>query len=110
MNKLSLKLQPWFDARKTFKLSHAEIQMARELGLNPQKFGSIANHRQESWKAPLGEYIVNCYRKSFGLEAPAKVVTLEEVLAAAQEKKLAKLARKEAVVAEKTHFSAVGPS
>lgn len=94
MNKLPLKLQPWFDARKKFKLSHAEIQMARELGLNPQKFGGIANHQQESWKVPIGQFITNCYRKSFGRDAPAKVVTLEEVLTVAREKKLAKAARK----------------
>lgn len=41
------KLQPWFEARQRFRLSHAHIQMARELGLNPRKFGSLANGQQE---------------------------------------------------------------
>jgi hypothetical protein len=31
--------------------------MARELGLNPDKFGKLANHKQESWKLPLPQYI-----------------------------------------------------
>ena len=45
--------------------------MARELGLNPRKLGSLANHRQESWKAPLPDFIEDMYRKRFGRERPA---------------------------------------
>jgi hypothetical protein len=51
------KLQPWLEARKRYHLTDTQIQMARELGLNPKKFGGYANHRQEPWKRPLGEYI-----------------------------------------------------
>ena len=40
-------LQIWIDARKKYQLSHAQVQMARELGLNPRKFGGIANYKQE---------------------------------------------------------------
>jgi hypothetical protein len=54
---LSPKYQVWIDARKRFRLSHAQVQMARELGLNPKKFGSLANHKQEPWKLPLPQYI-----------------------------------------------------
>jgi len=46
-------LQVWMDARKRFHLSHAQIQMARELGLNPKKLGKLANENQEPWKVPL---------------------------------------------------------
>jgi len=28
--------------------------MARELGLNPKKFGKLANYRQEPWKLRVG--------------------------------------------------------
>ena len=35
--------------------------MARELGMNPKKFGSIANHKHEKWKAPLPEFIEGLY-------------------------------------------------
>ena len=53
--------------------------MARELGLNPKKFGGLANHRQEPWKLPLPEFIAECYRKRFHRERPAQVVPLAEV-------------------------------
>ena len=42
---LSPKYQVWIDARKRFHLSHAHIQMAREIGLNPKKLGKLANHK-----------------------------------------------------------------
>ena len=60
------KLKPWIEARKKFHLSNAQIQMAREMGLNPKKFGGMANHKQESWKLPLPEYIEHLYQKRFG--------------------------------------------
>jgi hypothetical protein len=41
------RLDAWADAQKRFHLSDLPIQMARELGLNPKKFGGLANHRQE---------------------------------------------------------------
>jgi hypothetical protein len=34
--KLSQDLQDWIEARKRFHLSHAHVQMARELGMNPR--------------------------------------------------------------------------
>ena len=40
--------------------------MARELGLNPQKFGSIANDKQEPFKSPLPVFIEELYFKHFG--------------------------------------------
>ena len=73
------KLLPWVEARKCFKLTHAEVQMARELGMNPKKLGGIANARQEPWKAPLKQFIVNCYRKSYGRDMPERVRSIEEV-------------------------------
>jgi len=33
-------LQDWIEARKRFHLSHAQVQMARELGMNPENSGS----------------------------------------------------------------------
>jgi len=41
------KIQAWIDARKRHRLSHAQVQMARELGLNPSKLGKLDNHDQE---------------------------------------------------------------
>lgn len=51
------RVQAWVDARKRYHLSHAQVQMARELGMNPRKLGKLANHRQEPWKAPLPQFI-----------------------------------------------------
>lgn len=64
------KLQPWFEARQRFRLSHAHIQMARELGLNPRKFGSLANNQPEPWKCPLAEFIAHCYTSALVVRPP----------------------------------------
>jgi hypothetical protein len=71
-------LQEWIEARKRYRLSHAHVQMARDLGLNPKKLGGLANHRQEPWKAPLPQFIEGIYAKRFGRERPAIVVPVEE--------------------------------
>jgi len=55
------KYQIWIDARKKYRLSHAHIQMAKELGMNPKKFGNLANHHQELWKEPLPDFIESLY-------------------------------------------------
>jgi len=34
-------------AQKRHRLSDKQVQMARELGLNPDKLGKIDNHKQE---------------------------------------------------------------
>jgi hypothetical protein len=60
------KLKPWIDARKKYKLSHSQVEMARSLGLNPKKLGGMANNDQESWKMPLPEYIEHLYQKRYG--------------------------------------------
>jgi hypothetical protein len=51
-------------------ISDKHIQMARELGMNPKKFGSLANHKQEKWKAPLPEFIEELYIRRFRKERP----------------------------------------
>ena len=52
MTRIPTKLKPWFEARRRFKLSHAHTHMARELGMNPRKLGSLAGGGQEPWKLP----------------------------------------------------------
>ena len=88
------KLQPWFDARQRFRLSHIHIQMARELGLNPRKFGSLANGQQEPWKRPLAEFIAHCYSKRFDRTTPEHVQSLEEVAKRAQGRRSERRERK----------------
>lgn len=76
--KLDPKLQEWVDARKRHHLSHAHVQMARELGLSPRSLGSLDNHRQEGWKVPLPKFIEQLYEKRFGRTHPEEVHSIEE--------------------------------
>ncbi len=71
-------LQRWVEARKRFRLSHAQVQMARELGMNPKKLGGLANADQEPWKLPLPQFIEKLYMKRFGKARPDRVVSLED--------------------------------
>lgn len=87
MKDLSSKCQPWVEARNRFHLSHAHIQMARELGLNPRKFGHLANHKQETWKAPLPDFIAELYRKRFGRRQPDDIRPLERIIEDRKRKK-----------------------
>ena len=70
-------LEKWMVAQKRHRLSDKQVQMARELGLNPDKLGKIDNHRQESWKAPLPQFIESIYFKRFKREEPETVKPLE---------------------------------
>jgi hypothetical protein len=71
-------MQAWIDARKRHHLNHAQVQMARELGMNPEKLGKLDNHRQEPWKAPLPQFIQELYAKRFGKPCPDVVMSVEE--------------------------------
>ncbi len=88
--KLNQKMQDWVDARRRHRLSHAQVQMARELGLNPKKLGRIDNHKQEPWKMPLRQYIEHLYFTSFKRERPEVVLSIEEKVHLAKKKKLEK--------------------
>ena len=66
--------------------------MARELGMNPKKFGKLANHKQERWKAPLSVFIENLYLKRFGKLRPENVRSIEQLV---KDKKRKQTERKE---------------
>lgn len=87
------RLKPWIEARQRWGLSHMHIQMAHELGMNPDQFGKLADHRQERWKRPLPEFIAHLYIKSFG-KVPDTVRTIEEVAAAEMARREARKIRK----------------
>jgi hypothetical protein len=88
----STRLQVWVDARRRFGLSHSQVAMARELGLNPRKFGQLGNHRQEPWKAPLPVFIEQLYLKRFGRTQPEVVVPVEQQHRRDQQRKAARRA------------------
>lgn len=92
-SKLDPRLQAWVRARKRHRLSHAHVQMARELGMNPATLGKLDNHDQEPWKAPLPVFIEDLYEKRFGCSRPATVRSIEEL---ARERARKKEARRQA--------------
>ena len=47
---ISEMCQIWIEARMRYHLSDAQIHIACELGLNPHKFGKLANKKREPWK------------------------------------------------------------
>lgn len=94
--KIPADLQIWIETRRRYHLSHAQVQMARELGLNPRKLGPRNNHKQEPWKLPLPQYIEKLYRKRFGKDAPDEVVTIEEKAKRLAAKKAARRAARAA--------------
>ncbi len=85
-------MQRWIEARKRFHLSHAQVQMARELGMNPRKLGGLANHKQEPWKSPLPVFIEHLYQKRFGKAQPDRVLSIEDRIQEIAEKKAARRA------------------
>lgn len=89
------KLQPWLEARRRHRLSHAHVQMARELGMNPRKLGKIDNHRQQPWKAPLPVFIEKLYRKRFGRDRPEVVRSIEEIVRRQEAKRQRKRERRQ---------------
>lgn len=94
------KLKPWIEARERFHLLHAQVQMARELGMNPKKLGKIANHRQEPWKLRLPQFIEHCYEKQFHRKQPQDIRSIEEKNT---EKRARKNTPRTAVMPQKPH-------
>lgn len=98
-----MKIEKWITAQKKHKLSDKHVQMARELGLNPDKLGKIDNHKQEIWKAPLPQFIEEIYFKRFKREEPVTVRSLKEIMAddkTHKEKKKKEKAKKRALKEE----------
>jgi hypothetical protein len=107
--KIPNDMLPRIEVRKRFRLSHAQIQMARELGLNPKQFGKLDNHHQEPWKQPLPEFIASLYEKRFGTRMLAVVRSIEEVAAAQQKKKQERKAKRAAARAQAARLAPAVP-
>src|SRR5437899_12970469 len=86
--KPSQKIQRWIDARKRFHLSHAQVEMARELGMNPVKLGKLDNHEQELRKMSLRAYIEHLYMKRFARPSLVNITSIDVLLSVAQAKKV----------------------
>ena len=55
--------------------------------MNPDKLGKIDNHKQETWKAPLPQFIEHIYFKRFKREEPLAVSSLKDIIADDKAKK-----------------------
>ena len=96
------KYQVWIEVHSRYHLSDAQAQMARELGLNPHKFGRLANEKQEPWKKPLPEFIEEIYFKRFGKRRPDVVRSIEQLVQDQREKKSERKARKNKIDTEQS--------
>jgi hypothetical protein len=74
------KYQVWVDARKTYNLSDTQIQMARELGMNPEKFSIFNNYKKEPWKPSLPVFIEEIYFQRFNKKFPDNVRSIEQII------------------------------
>ena len=81
--------------QKRHRLSDKQVQMGRELGLNPDKPGKIDNHKQKPWKAPLPQFIEHIYFKRFKREEPEPVKLLKQILKEMETKKKLQKEKKE---------------
>lgn len=89
------QLEKWLTAQKRHHLSDKQVQMARELGLNPDKLGKLDNHKQEPWKTPLPQFIEEIYFKRFKKDTPEIVKPLKQILKELEMKKQKKKEEKE---------------
>lgn len=95
-SRIEQDLKDWITARKRHRLSHVEVQMARELGMNPRTLGKLDNADEEPWKLPLPEFIESLYRKRFGRDRPQVVHSIEERARQIKDKKAARREAKRA--------------
>jgi len=84
---MAKNIEKWIIAQKKHHLSDKHVQMARELGLNSDKLGKTDNHKQESWKAPLKEFIEDIYLKQFKKSEPDNIRSLKQIIEDQKRKK-----------------------
>src|SRR5260370_6227974 len=77
-------------AKTRTRRSPVQVQMARELGMNPKKLGKLDNADQESWKLPLPAFIESLYQKRLGRDRPDVVHSIEEHARLLEQKKAAR--------------------
>ncbi|WP_138419611.1 hypothetical protein [Aquibacillus sediminis] len=66
MSKTRKNAEAWKQAKKRCRLNTADIQMAKELGMNPKSLIKNIPTRDQKWKAPVKVWIRDLYEKKFG--------------------------------------------
>ena len=75
------KFKPWIEARRRHGLSHAQVQMARELNLDPKRLHTGAKKGDPAAKLPYPDLIERLYRERFNRATPLRIQTIEEMAA-----------------------------
>lgn len=60
----------WARAKKLCRLNARQIEMAKQLGMNPRKLPNLIPSPGQRWKAPVGEFIEGLHAKRFGAPPP----------------------------------------
>ena len=56
----------WLEAKRRCKFNDEEIQMAKEMGLNPKSLIKSIPNKNEQWKLPVKIWIRDMYEDRFG--------------------------------------------
>ena len=93
--KLNNKEREWVEARQRYNLSHAQVQMGRELEIIPRSLAKVT-------EGTVAESIAQLYLERFGRAEPEVVTTIENRAKQEQrENALEKIAQKKAAAMAK---------
>ena len=53
----------WIEAKRRCRLNDNDIQIAKEMGLNPQSLIKNIPYKTEQWKLPVKDWIHQMYQK-----------------------------------------------
>jgi hypothetical protein len=57
--------EAWKSVKKICRLSARQVEMARELGMNPKKLPKLRPSPHQRWKLPVGQFIEQLHRERF---------------------------------------------
>jgi hypothetical protein len=102
------QLHAWAKAKRRCGLTDAQIQMARELGMNPQRLTESQGSAQGATQMPLTQSIEAHYLRRFKRPQPDSVMPVRQLLhdARAREKDEARERRRRKRQAEIDHLEA----
>jgi hypothetical protein len=108
MKETADQLHLWFKVKREHALTDAQVQMARELGMNPKRLIESESTTQGLTQTPLSRRIEDLYLKRFKKPLPDAVVPLRQLLhdTRAHERAEARERRRRKRQAEKDHAEA----
>lgn len=94
-NRIAHKFKPWIALRQIHRLSHAHVQMAREMQMDPRGLHLSVKRDDPLGKLPYEEMIEALYKKQFGRDRPEEIKTVEQMAAEHLAKRQAKKNQKQ---------------